>query len=102
MKKSKFCFVLWIVLIATGTIFSAVMEILKYLNLGIFFETPPYAKYQMFLLLVFLPFVLTPLLCFARYYAIKEKNKKIEVASVCFIIHHAICIIAVLSQIIAA
>lgn len=100
MKKSTFWFVLWFALIAVGTIFSAVIEISKYLDLGILLETPPYAKYQMLLLLVFLPFVLMPLLCSSCYYAIKERNKKIVVASVCFIIHHIICIIAVVLQMI--
>ena len=94
MKKSTFWFILWLVLIIIGTIFSAAIEISQYLELGTLLETPPYAKYQMLLLFVFLPFVLIPLLCAACYYAIKERNKKIEVASVCFIIHHIICIIA--------
>ena len=101
-NRAKFWLVLWIILISIGSIFSAVCAVWNYLKNGVLLQTFPYANYQIFLLLGFLPVCLIPVLCMSYYYAIKEKNKKIKIASMCFIIHHTICVIAVLLQIIGA
>lgn len=97
MKKAKavFWFVLWGVSITLGSIFSAAE---KFKRAGTF-STFLYEDYQIFLLLVFLPLVLLPMLCISCYHAHKENNKKVKLASSFFIIHHIICVVAVLFQI---
>ena len=101
MKKSRaiFWFALWIVFISAGTIFSAVNEVLVFQQNGYFKETPPYSDYQIFLLLVYLPLCLVPMLSMACYYATKEKNRIIKICSVCALVHHVICVTAVLLQV---
>lgn len=96
MKKAKavFWFVLWGVSITLGSIYSAVE---RFKSAGT--STLPYEDYQMFLLLIFLPLVLLPMLCISCYYAHKENNKKVMLASSILIIHHIICVVAVLFQI---
>lgn len=101
MKKSKaiIWFVLWGISIAIGTVFSAACNISALLKNGNSLITIPYADYQIFLLLIFLPFILLPMLCMSYYYAIKEKKKKIMIASLCLAFHHVFCVIAVLLQV---
>lgn len=98
-KKAKFWFILWVVFISLGSLFSIACEVLNFFKLDFVIQAQPYANYQIFLLLIFLPLCLIPLLGVSCFYAIKEKNLKIEVASICLIVHHVICVIAVLSQV---
>lgn len=97
-KRAIIFFVLWIVLGITGTIFSAVKEISLELNSGISITPPPFADYQLVLLLGFVPLVLIPLLVASCYFAVREENKVIKTLSICFLIHHIIAVVAVLVQ----
>lgn len=97
-NKAKFWLVLWIVAISIGTIISALCNAIYLFKYGVALKTPPFATYQLALLLIFLPFCLIPLLSASYYYANKENNKKIKIASVCLILHHIICVLAVLIQ----
>ena len=99
MKKSKLWFILWIVSISLGSAASAAYEIFYFFENGVALHTPPYTDFQKFQLLVFLPLCLIPILGISCRYAIIEKNKKIKIASICLIIHHLVCVIAVLFQV---
>lgn len=103
MKKNRatFWFVLWIISVSVGSLFSAVCEIFNYFKTDFLLKIPLYTDYQIILLLVFLPLCLIPLLCASCYYAVKEKQRTIKLVSICLIVHHAICVIAVLLQLLA-
>lgn len=97
--KANMWFLLWFIFIGIGSALSAVS---KYHSIPIrdtLLEVPPFTDFQLLLLLLFTPLVLLPLLCISYYYAKKENNKKIKIASLCLIIHHIICVIAVLFQV---
>ncbi len=98
-NKSKIWFILWGIALLLGSLFSAACKVLGYFKKGVVLQTLPYADYQLFLLLIYLPLCLIPLLGASHYYAVKEKNKPIKLATMCLIIHHIICIVAVLLQI---
>lgn len=97
-KRATLWFVLWFVFIVIGSILSAVSKYRSSFKNGIPLETPPFTDFQLILLLLFVPLVLIPLLCISHYYANKESNKKIKIASLCLLIHHIVCVIAVLFQ----
>ena len=99
MKKAKFWFILWIVAISLGSVVSAVYELSNTLKNGFIQQTPLYTDFQKFLLLIYLPFCLIPMLGVSYRYAVLEKNKKIKIASICFLIHHIICVMAAFGQI---
>ena len=98
-KKAKFFFILWVVFILLGSIFSAAYEALNFFKLDFVIQAQPYTNFQIFLLLIYVPLCLIPLLGASCFYAIKEKNLKIKIASICLIVHHIICMIAVLLQV---
>ena len=96
-KKAAFYFVLWVVFLLIVSLISATMLILSYLQTGRTTYTL-YIDYQKSLLLLLTPICLVPMLCCSCYYAIKEKNKKIKIASMCLIIQHITCLIALFLQ----
>lgn len=98
MKKSEFWFVLWIVIASIGTIASGVYQLVNSLKSGFIIQTLPYTDFQKILLLIFVPVCLIPLLAASCHYATIEKNKAIKITSICFLVHHIICVIAVLFQ----
>ena len=99
-KRSTFWFLLWIVFIGIGSVFSAVSKYSSFFLNGIPLDVPPFTDFQLLTLLLFTPFVLIPLLCITWYYANKEKNKWLKITSFCLLLHHIICVIAVLFQVI--
>ncbi|MBR4016488.1 MAG: hypothetical protein IKK11_01570 [Oscillospiraceae bacterium] len=98
-KKARFWFILWGVSLTIGSLFSAVHKLISLSKNGFVFQSLPYTDFQTFLLLVFLPFCLIPMLATSCYYAIKEKNTAIKIATICLIVQHLICTIAVLIQV---
>lgn len=100
MKKhrSVLWFILWGVFIVIGLAFSGVSEVLYYFKNGVHFVYPPYADYQIFLLLFYAPFILVPMLGASCYYATMEKIKWIKIVSIVMIIQHIFCIVAFLIE----
>lgn len=96
-KKSVFWFLVWAVLFCVCGFYSNFREISYYLQNGTHLEYPPYADYQIVLLFVLI-FILIPMLCVSHYYARKEKNKAIKIASMLILIQNVICLVASLSQ----
>ena len=101
MKKhrSVLFFILWGVFLVVGSAFSAICEVLFFFENGVRLEYPPLADYQRFLLLFYVPFVLVPMLATSCYYATKEKIKWIKIVSLCLMIQHFLCAVAVLIQV---
>ena len=98
MNKSKFWFILWVVFISLGSVASAAHKLFCSLKSEVPIQSP-YTDFQLFLLLCYVPLCLIPLLGISCCYATIERNKKIKIASICLIIHHFVCVIAVLFQI---
>lgn len=100
-KKATFWLILWVVLIVIGSAITAVEQVVTFLQTGVNLAEQPYTELRLFLLLIYLPFVLLPLLCVSQFYAVKEKNKTVRIATLCLIIHHVISAVAVLAQVLA-
>lgn len=99
MKKSKFWLLLWATLIGLGSLYSILQSVFNYTQYGEVLIPPPYADYQLFLLLFFLPLFLIPTLFVSLHYAIQENNKKVRIATTILIAQHSICFLAVLLQV---
>ena len=97
-KKAVVYFVLWVIVLLLGTVFSKIYSLIQILEPGLPPTVPPYQTYHLFLILGVGTCVLLPLLGLACYHAFKEKNKPIKILSICLIIQHLICILAVLIQ----
>lgn len=102
MKKQRagILFLLWFIFVGIGSALSAVSKYHSILISDTSLEILPFTDFQLFLLLLLAPLVLLPLLCASYYYAKKEQNKKIKIVSLCLIMHHIICIIAIIIQVI--
>lgn len=92
-SKAKFYFIIYWILMIIGTKYSLYRERSYFKTHGEYFQYPPYADYQQFLLFVYLPFLCIPLLCLTVYYAGKENKKKTRIAAILLLIHHVLFII---------
>lgn len=85
--------------IVLGTWFAKVYELVAALNQDGLAQALLYSDHEMLLIFAFLPTCLIPFLGLSLYYANKEKNKVIKIASVCLLVHHIICLVAALVQV---
>ena len=97
-KKSAFYFVLWAIITRVGSTLSVAEQILYFLDKKDRLKFPPYTILQSFLLWGVLPFCLIPLLYVSNRLAVREKNRAILILSTILLIHHIICLIALLVQ----
>ena len=99
MKKALFWFILWVGAVVLGSVYSAAMMWSAQAGGEAASGIANFAEYQLGLLLGFVPLVLIPLLGLSCYYAIKENNKAVKIIAICFLVHHVICVFAVLLQV---
>ena len=100
MRKSSKYFLVWLVFAAIGTLASKVFEVAYFFRNGDWLEYPPFSRYQLILLLLYAPiFLLTPL-CVSFYHSRIEKNKVLGILAAILIIHHLICMIFTIVQIV--
>jgi len=95
-KRSVLWLIVWGIALVLSTYIFTFYRIYNYFLTGVYINA---AKPMLTVLFLCLCCVLLPSLSLSLYCAYKDKNKVIKVVAICLIVHHLLCIISLIPQI---